>query len=147
VIPTLPRDLAILTRPDDAVDLNYWSNAESTVTIMAASIPILRVLFKDVKKSIFSSHRYHNTAGGGTSNSMISRKMQGEGSHKVMVTIGSNRSRPTSEGTDGSELNILHKEVASSRGGAIVQTNHYTVEYEERRPKDGRKRDDDIHGA
>jgi len=131
----------------DAIDLNYWSNAESTVTIMAASIPILRVLMKDVKKSIFSRHQYYDTSGGASSNFKTSRKMWSRSQHDTMVTVGTNRSRRASEGTDASELNILNKEVSPSKGGVIMQTNHFTVEYEEQEWKDGRRRGDGPHAV
>ncbi|KAK0627851.1 hypothetical protein B0T14DRAFT_424442 [Immersiella caudata] len=54
-----------MTAPDiyDMIDLNYWSNAESTVTIIAASIPVLRVFFNDVKKSVSSKQHYASSSG------------------------------------------------------------------------------------
>ena len=115
----------------DAVDLNYWSNAESTVTIMAASIPILRVLVKDVGKTFFSrSPKYYYPSLGTLSNPRASR-------NKTQVTVQTSNRRPGSEGTDGSELDILPGKEISSKGG-IVQTSKYTVEYEEREWKGGK---------
>jgi len=100
---------------------------------MAASIPILRVLVKDVKKSIFSRRQYYGASGEETSNSKTTRKMQtSHNTHRATVAASNGRSRPTSEGTDGSELEILNNGVSSSKEGGIVQTHHYTVEYEKR---------------
>jgi hypothetical protein len=62
---------------DDAVELNIWTNAEVTITIMAASIPVLRAFLKEkvsnsrTERSQFtgeSSFRFR-TPRGGTDNS------------------------------------------------------------------------------
>ncbi|KAK1756749.1 hypothetical protein QBC47DRAFT_443316 [Echria macrotheca] len=130
----------------DAVDLNYWSNAESTVTIMAASIPILRVLIQDVKKTILSRHHGSSammTAGGSDANGSTSFKKsrymhtsssQTANNNRTAVRTGTSRSR-TSEGTEGSEMNILDKEALAGKG-AIVQTSRYSVEFYD---SDGKK--------
>jgi hypothetical protein len=112
-----------LTPADEAVDLNYWSNAESTVTIMAASIPILRVLVRDVKKS-FPSRRY---ASGNISGDAATGKSKLGSSNTMFVAMADrNRSR-TSEGTE-SELSILRGK-ESSLQGRIVRTNDYKIEF------------------
>jgi hypothetical protein len=44
-------DVNSCTAPDDNVDLFIWGHAESAVTIMAASVPILRALFREFHSS------------------------------------------------------------------------------------------------
>ena len=59
------------------VDLDYWSSAESTVTIITASIHVLRVFFNDVKKSVSSKHHYVSLSG--TSQASKGSKLQPSG--------------------------------------------------------------------
>jgi len=95
------------------------SNTESNVTIMATSIPVLRVLVKDVKNSIFSKRRYYGTSGdGGISHQFkIVRKIQNE-MNPVILSI-----RLTSNGTDSSELSVLNKSKGvSPRRGDMLHT-------------------------
>jgi hypothetical protein len=56
--------MLIISALDDGVDLFVWGNAESAVTIVAASIPTLRVLIREVKSS---ATRYYNTMNESTS--------------------------------------------------------------------------------
>lgn len=127
----------LIRSADDSVDLSWWSNIECTVSIMAASIPILRVLLKDMKKTVFTRGQYGGTSSGPKSRSKSSRKVWTQNNTEVMVTAGrDHRSRSNSEDTDGSELNILNGEVSSSsKGGGhgvIIQKSDYTVKYESR---------------
>ncbi|KAM7190306.1 hypothetical protein V8F33_009546 [Rhypophila sp. PSN 637] len=133
----------------DAVDLNYWSNAESTVTIIAASIPILRVLVKDVTKSMLSREQYYGSTPDTTARTKISTKLSSrlERENRATVTGGTNRPRPSSRDTDDSELDILSKDTSLPKAGAIVQTNHYTVEYEQPDWKGERSDSDGPHNA
>ena len=39
--------------------VTIWGGAEGTITIIAASIPVLRALFSDVKKSIAASKQFN----------------------------------------------------------------------------------------
>ncbi|KAM7197916.1 hypothetical protein V8F20_006364 [Naviculisporaceae sp. PSN 640] len=126
----LPR----MASPDiyDSVDLSWWSNIECTVSIMAASIPILRVLLKDVKKTVFT-RGYHGSSSDPNSKTKGTRKMWTVNNTEVMVTAGRRDSRRNSEDTDGSELNILNGEVSTStKGDVIIQKTDYTVKYESR---------------
>ncbi|KAK1749435.1 hypothetical protein QBC47DRAFT_418920 [Echria macrotheca] len=104
----------------DSIELNYWSNAESAVTIMAASIPVLRVLIRDMKSTRDS-----------TSSTRASGSMAVQ-NRRVMVSFGTNQSRPRSrpgtDGTNGSELDILEREVAPSEKGGIIQDAKSHVE-------------------
>ncbi|KAM7196634.1 hypothetical protein V8F33_006133 [Rhypophila sp. PSN 637] len=116
----------------DAVSLTYWSNAESTVTIIAASIPLLRVLVKDVTKTIFSKQQHYGASRSTDMRSKFSSRLERE-DNRVTVTAGSmHRTRPASQGTEGSELDILRKEGSPSKSGGILQTSNFVVEYEPR---------------
>lgn len=113
---------------DDGVDLFIWGNAESCVTIIAASVPILRVLIRDVKTSYrnyyVSEQNDNNTA---------SKRSRVRGQNSVVVTAG-RRSHITSTNKldDGSEKSILEGRASP---GKIVRRNEIVVEYQDR--KDG----------
>lgn len=52
----------LLTVTDDGVTLVIWGNAEAAVTIMAASMPMLRMLFRSVRPSRRRHHSSHRSA-------------------------------------------------------------------------------------
>ncbi|KAM7212493.1 hypothetical protein V8F06_012115 [Rhypophila decipiens] len=126
----------------DAVSLNYWSNAESTVTIIAASIPLLRVLLKDVTKTIFTKQQYYGASG---NTDKISSRLERENNHVTVTARSMHRTRPASQGTESSELDILRKEGSPSKSGGILQTSNFVVEYEPRDWK-GERSDGDGDG-
>ena len=107
---------------------------------MAASIPILRVLLQDVKKSMFTRQYYGS--GGGSSNTRSAARMPTQDNHKVMVTARTNRSRRNSGGTEGSELDMLKSGSADETAKGVVVSSAYVVKYEERDWKDGRRGED-----
>jgi len=108
----------VLTRRADyIVDLNYWTNAECTVTIMAASIPVLRALMGDVTKS------------------MSSKKSYVWGNVDSSFRLGSKQSASNTVVGSGSQSTIPGKEQG---GGRPVQTNKYGVEFSEDNWKEGR---------
>jgi hypothetical protein len=117
-----------LTQADDGIDLFIWGNAESCVTIIAASIPILRVLIRDVKTSYrnyyVSEYNDNHTA---------SKRSRVRGQNSVVVT-GGRRTHTTSSNKldDGSEKSILEGRTSP---GKIVRRNEIVVEYQDR--KDG----------
>jgi len=100
-------------------------------TIIAASIPVLRVLFIHVKTS---AERYYDSSG---------RKVAGGNStirSKINTNITGNRDRRTAKngstsGTatgddDRSDRSIL--DAGSPRPGLIIQTNEIKLEYSDR---------------
>ena len=93
---------------DDGIDLFIWGNAESCVTIVAASIPILRVLFRDVKAS---SRRYYLSGEGETGSSAVRRTTK-----RGSASAGARND-------DGSEKSILDgsSQDKSIRGGQVVE--------------------------
>jgi hypothetical protein len=107
---------------------------------MAASIPILRVLLQDVKKSLFSRQDYGSGQGG--SHSRSNAMMPTLDNHKVVVTVRTNRSRRNSGGTEGSELDILKGGSAEETTKGVVVKSGYVVKYEEADWKGGRRGDD-----
>ncbi|KAB5578193.1 hypothetical protein GE09DRAFT_953002 [Coniochaeta sp. 2T2.1] len=112
----------------DGIDLFIWGNAESCVTIIAASIPILRVLIRDVKTSYrnyYVSEQNDNQTG--------TRRSRTRGQSSVVVTAGRrNNSDSKNKLDDGSEKSILDGRASP---GKIVRRNEIVVEYQDR--KDG----------
>lgn len=98
------------------------------MTIIAASVPILRVLIRDVKTSYrnyyVSEQNDNNTA---------SRRSRVRGQNSVVVTGGRrSNNRSSNKLDDGSEKSILEGE---NSPGKIVRRNEIVVEYQDR--KDG----------
>src|SRR3569833_2847478 len=116
-------------KKDDGVDLFLWGNAESNVTIIAASIPILRVLIREVKTS---ARRYYvsngNTATGLRSNGRTLN-------NTIVISGGAVQTQNSQKQDDQSDKSILGGADAS-RNGRIVRTNEINVEYRTRRDGD-----------
>jgi hypothetical protein len=127
--------------PADGVVLFIWGNAESCVTIIAASIPILRVLVREVSTSARRKYyisREGNSSVTGAGVSAKRTKMRSQ-TNTVVVT-GGPRSRidqALSGNTKGSTDDWSDKSILEGRAspGKIVQTNEINVEYQDR--KDG----------
>jgi len=108
-----------LTTVDYGSELVIWGTAESAVTIVAASIPMLRTLFREVKSK----------AGYGSNN--VTTKRSKIGRTTVVVTAdrtargedGHHVSPSNNKGDDRSDRSILHV-----GGNAIVQTSEIRVE-------------------
>ena len=114
-----------LTVLDRSTGLTIWGTAESAVTIMAASIPVLRVLFRDLKSS--TSRRYYGTnESDGTKNSRSSR------SQNSTVTISAHPTRP---GNRERQVGAYEVPVPAVPSG-IVRTNVVQVEFHDKDRKD-----------
>jgi hypothetical protein len=87
---------------------------------MAASIPILRVLVHDVKKS-FSSRRF--ATGNSSGGPATSKTKPGTGSSAAVVTVGRNGSR-----TSDSEHSLFAGKEAPFQGH-IMRTDDYNIEF------------------
>lgn len=111
----------------DAIDLWIWGNAEVSASIIAASIPMLRVLVRDAK----TSRQYH---------SGYVKETGASGNRSRMITISS---RPAPTGSD-LELHRLGDDDQSDRGilvqngekvnpgkNGIAQVTEFTVQYED----------------
>jgi len=115
------------------VDLYIWGNAETASSIIAACIPILRVLVRDVRTSRrqYYASKNANTTGGGTGSK-----------NTVSVTAGRSRGPNSFQRMDDwSEKSILDDSSAPSpkqshAHGHIVQTREVALEYQDRRDGD-----------
>jgi hypothetical protein len=112
----------------DGVDLVIWGNAESCLSIVAASIPMLRVFVRDVK----SSRQYR---------SGYAEQTGTAGNYSRFVTITSQAGPPASDveldkmGDEGSDRSILGTNADPGRAkNGIVQVTDITVKYDDNRP-------------
>jgi len=127
----------------DGAQLVIWGNAEVATTIMAASIPVLRVLFLHAKSTAgryYGSGEHRSGRLGGTNgrsnkgHTVLTSSTRGDETtrHKTMTMTGSNTG--DDDQSDRSILNAtaeVHAHVGG--GGKIVRTNEVTLEYSERR--------------
>lgn len=110
---------------DYGASLVIWGNAEVATTIMAASIPVLRVLFIQIKSS---AERYYYDSHGNRSNGISTG-----GKSANMKDQGS--SAKASQGPMGYELSL--RDDSSERSiirahrwkRGIIQTNEIKLEY------------------
>ncbi|KAK4128873.1 hypothetical protein N657DRAFT_560674 [Parathielavia appendiculata] len=109
-----------------AADVAIWATAETATTIMAASLPVLRVLLQYVKSSArkYSSERYGPS--GDASHVKGTRATRGA---TTTVTVTRNGPRSHAIKDDDSDKSILDRPVGG--GNQIVQTNEYIVEFHE----------------
>ncbi|KAH8898213.1 hypothetical protein GQ53DRAFT_817506 [Thozetella sp. PMI_491] len=98
--------------------LIIWGTAESSVTIMAASIPVLRVLFRDIK-SISRRYYISNQENGGTH---TSRLVSSNPENKVIISAGAGSL--VRKNTSDSE-----KRIVRDSQGHILQVTELAVEY------------------
>ncbi|KAK0623837.1 hypothetical protein B0T14DRAFT_425921 [Immersiella caudata] len=105
----------------DGIVLFIWGNAESCVTIIAASIPILRVFAKEIKTTTM---RYY-TAGGDNYGAGTKR------TRNNTVVVTATRSRTGREKQDDwSDKSILDNQ--NSPAGKIMHTSEVVVDYRTR---------------
>lgn len=116
----------------DGAQLVIWGNAEVATTIMAASIPVLRVLFLHAKSTAgryYGSGEHRSgrlgTSGRSKGHTVLTSSTRGEET-RPKTTTGSNT------GDDQSDRSILNATEVHA-GGKIVRTNEVTLEYSERR--------------
>ena len=109
----------LTSKPGESSNLLIWSGAESTATIVGASIPFLRVLVKEAKSTGDSYNLKNLTGKRGTGNaSRIGRP---------------NEKMYNRHQDDGSDRSILGGEPGKLSGhGAIVQTSELSVAFHER---------------
>lgn len=100
------------------------------MTIVAASIPILRVLIRDRKASYrgyYVSQHNDNTA------ASRSKLKSNNGNNTVTVTGGRRTNNRTTKDDDASEKSILEGRASP---GKIIRKNEIVVEYEDRKEAD-----------
>lgn len=112
---------------DFQVDLWIWGNAETNVTIVAASIPVLRVLVKEVKSS---ARRYYVSTEDHTTNRSGYRNQ-----HTITISAGRNSRHQRIRSQDAQS----DKSILDDKPG-IVRTKEVAVEYHKREER----RDEDI---
>lgn len=104
--------------------LSIWIEAEPNATIIAASIPVLRVLFRDAQKYMSSNSagaRYH----------LESHTQKGSrGGFPSHVDTKSNAKTTITNQDHSSETSILSKKVDFE--GGIKQTREVVVDYDDR---------------
>lgn len=122
----------------DGVDLFIWGNAESAITIMAASIPILRVLVRDAA----ISRRYYKSE----DSKAIEPKMSssGEGKHSrsktdsennlvvTVVSAGPNKVMSDGRGPVMGEKDDWRAPRTTGQN-QIVRTEDFSLEYHNRK--------------
>lgn len=115
--------------PGPAVDLYIWGNAESCVTIVAACIPILRVLIREVKTS---AQRYYlsNSAGNrsGVHGSAAHQSRARDNANTITISAGKWRGESSSSSQQDEDERGLTRE-----SGKIMQTREVAIEYQEQR--------------
>lgn len=151
-------------KPDESYNLVIWGSAEVAITIVAASIPVLRVLFRELREAT-TRRRYGNGVGSaaapGSNRGVVTptskktltagtgagteQQLQRSNSMIVTVTSGYKRGR-TSSGSStsfdddleaGRGMSSEEKRLSDANPGKIVQTQEITVRYFE-------KDDDDV---
>ncbi|KAK2771248.1 hypothetical protein CKAH01_14397 [Colletotrichum kahawae] len=120
----------------DGSDLVIWGTCESGVTIAAASIPVLRVLVRDVAST---ARKYY----GGSTGTRTGRSQIGGGgiTRTNTVTVTTTTRKPSVRrkdklADDRSDKSILGDE-EELEFGKIVKTNEVVVQYDTRSDYDG----------
>ncbi|KAK3335102.1 hypothetical protein B0T19DRAFT_6 [Cercophora scortea] len=130
----------------DGLILFMWGNAESNVTIIAASIPILRVLIRDAA----SSRRYYKSGQSGEPTNANSKFTGAKHSHAVVTISGGPldsqvdmQKQMTDDSSDRSILGGDHPGAPKTGpNGKIVQTQDFSVKYHTRDAKKDRDSDE-----
>ncbi|KAH8884074.1 putative integral membrane protein [Thozetella sp. PMI_491] len=105
----------------DNVDLFIWGNAESSVTIIAASIPILRVFIRDVKTSRRSAS---------DDRGLRSESSKASWQRNKVIVLGGDANIPDARGGEENSDNSIDLEPLTP--GRIVRTNSVSIEYHEK---------------
>ncbi|TRX98272.1 hypothetical protein FHL15_000917 [Xylaria flabelliformis] len=148
--------LPSLASPDfstKATTLVIWYTAEAATTIIAASIPVLRALIKEIKTSgarYFSGEKYASgridepaVKGSGRGQSKGSKKGDSVFTSRVVTTITCPGNKYPSDGDTGSDKSILE---ASAEPGKIMQTQEVRLSYHDRSDNDSMGYEMDIMG-
>ena len=101
----------------DAAVLNIWDSAEISVTIIAASVPSLRVFLRDIVSS--ASGKYYAQPDGGISSNPQSNNYQ------YSVQVRSRNRYPLGNQNAGSDESILDTNV----NGKIVRVDEIAVKH------------------
>ncbi|KAK4105421.1 hypothetical protein N658DRAFT_503567 [Parathielavia hyrcaniae] len=123
-------------------EISIWATAETATTIMAASIPVLRVLLQYFKSSArkYSSERY-----GPSGDASHVKGTRGTRGATTTVTATRNPTRSHALKDDDSDKSILDRPMG--RSNQIVQTNEYIVEFHEQDTGNKTNEDSDSMGG
>ncbi|KAI0489671.1 hypothetical protein F4859DRAFT_461765 [Xylaria cf. heliscus] len=137
-----------------ATTLVIWYTAEATTTIIAASIPVLRALIKELKTSgarYFSGEKYASgrrdesgVKGTGRTQTRGNGSKKGESAFhtsRVVTTVTGNKY--PSDGDTGSDKSILE---APAEPGKIMQTQEVRLSYHDRSDNDSMGYEMDVMG-
>jgi len=117
---------------DDAADLVLWDVTETAVTMMAACIPLLRILIRDVRDS--TRRLYHSGGPTRTAKTAAAQTWNGgAGGVSSRESRAVVSSRSFQKGDDQSDKSILDSDTTLAKPGQIKRTEEYSVEYHERR--------------
>ncbi len=108
---------------DVAADIAIWGAVEVATTIMAACIPVLRVLFQYIKSS---AKRYHTGYEPGDGS-----HLKGTKGNTTIIAGPGDRSPGTRAGKDddsGSDKSILER--SAGVANQIVQTTEFSVQFD-----------------
>ncbi len=107
-----------------------WDTVEGAITIVAASIPVLRVLIKEVRTTMRqgSSNKGNGTYGMGSRRH--GTKMDTKLEEDELEDLGSQRNPRSMIGDSGSDKSILGASVPVVQGKDIVRMDRFEVKYE-----------------
>ncbi|KAK1978618.1 hypothetical protein LZ30DRAFT_598722 [Colletotrichum cereale] len=129
----------------DGSQLAIWGTIEAGVTIMAASIPVLRVLIRDVTTT---ARKYYGSSASRTDKSRLGHGGSMRRTNTVTVTTspqkGSFRRKWDKLADDRSDKSILGAE-PDIDFGKIVRTNEIVVQYDRRSEIEGRGGNYELH--
>ncbi|KAI1379587.1 hypothetical protein F4677DRAFT_409721 [Hypoxylon crocopeplum] len=133
--------LTVGTFSTQGTTLVIWYVAESSVTIIAASIPVLRALIKEISSSVDRYNRSTGNKSGVKSQTKSGTKGTPKGLHasNVITTVtGSRRDPQDPRGDVDSDKSILDaaREPGKSSRGGIVQTQEVRLSYHDRSDND-----------
>jgi hypothetical protein len=112
---------------DKGAHLSIWGTAEVATTIIAASIPVLRVFLRDVHTSVEKRYRRgrDSTTGGGATIDRRTRLRSGNSTVVAATPRGAERGREGPHTDDCSDRSIL-------ASGKIFQTHEINIETQSR---------------
>jgi hypothetical protein len=119
--PILTAQYVLTLMADDAAALTTFDTAEVSVTIMAASIPAMRVLFRDLRSSARRYYGSYDPSGIATTNP--ERRYRGH-SHSTQI-----KSQARDLKDDSSDKEILSPSAGSSK---ILRVDEVEIEYRAR---------------
>ncbi|KAI1259792.1 hypothetical protein F5Y18DRAFT_432924 [Xylariaceae sp. FL1019] len=143
-------NLPMLANPNfssSATILVIWYVAEAATTIIAASIPVLRALIKDIKtssnkyfKNKYGSGHLESGTGGTSQNNKRSRTQHSAlHSSRVVTTVTgkrNNKKETDMYGDTSSDKSILEGHHGNHGNGHIVQTQEIRLSYHDRNDSD-----------